>query len=195
MASKKALVPVAQIQSLQMRTFRLSQICDLVDGGVELTEAVRAEFNLALLSQSKGIDEFLDDREYLKARIEKLKEIKRAASDQQKKDEALLEAISTQAVELIEGNPNLPFNGSLEKLATAKNPPSVEVNFPLEQKSFLNLVTLNFISLCGVPDHYYQAETVYRLNLKEIGEDLKAGKEIVWAQLKQKKRLHLKLKD
>lgn len=197
MTAKKqvALVPTTPVNNLALGASSLQRICDAIDEGAEMTSVIKAEFNEAMLQTQDGVDEFLAYRALIEARYEYAKEIKRMADAEMKKAESVKAASDLRAMEVLEAFPNLPFNGSMLKLGTAKNPPSVSVNFDMTEKTYRNVVDREALILFAVPEHYFKTHIVHCLDLKSIGDDLKAGKEIVWAQQKQGKRLSTKLRE
>jgi hypothetical protein len=197
MAAKKqvSLVPAAPVNNLALGASSLQRICDLVDDGAEMTSVIKNEFSDAMLQTQNGVDEFLAYRALIEARYEYAKEIKRMADAEMKKAESVKAASDLRAIEVLEAFPSLPFNGSMLKLGTAKNPPSVSVNFEMTDKTLRNVVDREALILFGVPENYFKTHIVHCLDLKAIGDDLKAGKEIVWAQQKQGKRISTKLRE
>lgn len=191
----QSVVSVNPMTSLVQASVALQSICDAIDNGLELTEAVKTYFTEAKLAQSQGVDEFLDFRSSVKGKLESLKDIKRIATERIKRLEELLEKADAQAVELLEAAPDLPFSGSQLKLSAAKNPPSVEVLFPTSSASLSNIVEESYIDTLGIEERFYKVKAFLVLDLKEISDALKGGEELMWVKLKQKKRLNPKLKD
>ncbi len=196
-AAKKPtqLVVANPVTTLALGSASLQYICDRIDDGAEMTAVIKEQFNDALMKTQNGVDEFLAYRALIDARYEYAKDIKRQADAEMKRAESVKAASDLRAMEILEAFPDLPFNGTMLKLGTAKNPPSVSVNFEMTEKTFRNVVDHAALILFDVPLNYFKVHTVYSLDLKAIGDDLKRGGELPWAQQKQGKRISTKLRE
>ncbi len=189
------LTVVNTISNLALGASSLKIICDKIDDGAEMTSVIKEQFSEALLKTQDGVDEFLAYRALIDARYEYAKHIKQMADAEMKKAESVKAASDLRAMELIDAFPDQPFIGSMMKLGTAKNPPSVDVSIPMAEKTYRNIIDVDVLDMFDLPGHYYTGHTIFCLNLKAIGDDLKANKELAWAQLRQGKRINTKLRD
>lgn len=103
---------------------------------------------------------------FYKARIEMIEEAKRKRR------------AATQAV--LEAKPDLPYRGKLGKVWLQASEPAVEYVFG--DKHVDPAIIQNF----GIPDEYVLSEIVYKIDHAKLKADLKAGKTVGWAVLKQK---------
>lgn len=206
----RSLVPVKPvsvvsheaIQELSLAAQILKQICDELDQEVEdaqdtsadISVVLQRNFNHAALSVQENVDALISFRAMLKAKIEDLQEIYRLARKRTGELQSVLEKTDKQAIEVIEAFPDQPFVGTMQQIKTQKNPPSVKVSFETKEKAYSNIVPKEFVEMFGLDERYYKTETVYALNLKAIGDDLKAGIALPWAEAHQGKRLNTKLK-
>lgn len=194
-AKPKALVPASPVSQLAVEAAALAQVCDAIDGGLPITDAVKEYFTDTRLAVQDGVDEVLAFRAAVAAKAEHVREIKRQASERIRLLELLIAKTDERVLEVLEAFPDQPFKGTQQSIKPAKNPPSVDCAFELKEKAFRNVVPFEAVDLFAIPVEYLKAETVYCLNLKAIGDALKNGVEFPWAALKQGRRLNIKLNE
>jgi len=190
------------VYELSLAAQILKQVCDDLDkevdeandDSVDLSLVLKKHFNQASLSVQENVDALLSFRTMLKSKVEELKEIYRLARKKVGDLEAVLSETDKQAIDVLETFPDQPFVGTMQQLKTQKNPPSVQVSFETKDKAYSNIVPKEFVEMFELDERYYKTETVYSLNLKAIGDDIKNGVALPWAETKQGKRLTTKLK-
>ena len=177
------------VSELVVAATNLAIACEEIDNAVDITAEMKAYFNEELLRTAVGVDQVLNARLFLNAKIEAEKEWRRQSRNREEAYAKVLEQLESQAIELVEAFPNQPFKGTTHPLGVARNPPSVEVSIALKDKSLANVVEMKVIEEHKIPEKYLRADVVFTLDKKAIAADLKAEVEIPWATLKRGKRL------
>lgn len=186
------IIPMNPVSDLVVAATNLAIACEEIDNAIDVTAEVKAHFTEALLRTAVGVDQVLNARLFLKAKVEEEKEWRRQSKAREAAYSRVLEEINTQAVALVDAFPNQPFKGSALQLGTQKNPPAVETTLQVKEKSLTNVIEIEDIQKLGISEKYYRTHMLFCLDLKAIGDDLKAGVEITWAKLTQGKRLNTK---
>lgn len=164
----------------------LAAMCDAIDNGAELDDALVAQFQEAKLDLVEAIDRRVAFFRYLQGQIAAAKAARDAWQDDYKRLQAIEEKFKEKTKELVEAHPDLPKEGTIGKLAVQANPPSVKLTF--EDRK----LTRHVIDFFGVDEKYIKTETTYTLNAKLVADDLKAGVELPWARLEQGTHIRFK---
>src|SRR5688500_18041871 len=107
----------------------LADLCDQIDNGVEPTKAVSLLFQERKLDLAEAVDRRIAFVNAVDAQIEAARKAKDAWAAQVRSLEALLAAMKAGTKEIIEAHPDLPYKGSIGRLAVQKNPPAVKTTF------------------------------------------------------------------
>ncbi len=192
MTSEKALVRAQAsarygISHLIEGAGMLASVCRMIDGDEEqgvapmpLTEALRANFQFALLQSKDGVDKTIDFKEATDGFIEKCKVIIERVRDEKDQAELVLDEFKKMTLEYLEQNDNLPFAGFRGKIARQKNSqPALRLAFGDR------VLTGEVIREHKIADRFIKTEIVETLDTDAVKEALKAGEDIPWAALDQ----------
>lgn len=163
----------------------LAKVSDDIESG-NLDATLITAFEDAKLATSEAVDRRIAFDGFIKAAINQCKETAKGWRDEAAKLEKAHKRFLERTKEIVEANPDIPFQGNLGKFAIQANPPSVAYEF---EEFDLNEALIDTL---GIDPQYVVIETTYRINKQKISQDLKNGVEIPWAKLTQSKRLTIK---
>lgn len=164
----------------------LAELCDRIDAGESIGEAVVALFDEKRLELCEAVDRRIAFDQWIKGAIEAA----RAARDEWgKRVEQLREAherfkANTKAI--VEAAPDLPYRGALGSIAVQKSPPAVDVAWGSRE---LDDETIAFF---GVDPRFVKTKVTHTLDVTAVKDALKAGETLDWARLTQSNHVRFK---
>lgn len=168
----------------------LAVILDAIDSG-DINEALDKLYNDARLDIAGSVSQRICDIDHYKGELEQLektRDLYSAAISQMKNVISSLEKRTMQAMELIPGHPFKSETGSLQiKL----NPAALSVLIPTKDVSVSNTILDADIHKWKIDQRYLVQRNFYCLSNETIKDDLKGGKELAWATLKQGRKLKI----
>lgn len=157
----------------------LSELCERIDAGESPEGALLESFNDSRLALADAVDRRIAFDTWVKGAIDAAKEARDDWAAQAKRLEGLHDAFKKNTLQVVEGTPDVPYQGRLGKIAVQNNPPALETVFQEKQLSG------DMIDMFGIDPEFYTVETVYKLNTKAVKAALAEGKSIPWALLTQ----------
>ena len=145
----------------------LTELCEMIDGGVDLDEQLKAEFAIALDDVVAAVER----RKYFLAEINSKIDLAKSKKEEIEKAIKTFENLRTRVISttkyVVEQNPNIPFKDSLgKKLHILKNPsPTLKVTEGWESSDYAKIVN----SL--------------QLDKKKLKEDLINGSKVEFATI------------
>jgi hypothetical protein len=165
----------------------LSHLCDRLDAGEEPDAALVAVFNETKLEHADAVDRRIAFIKFVEGSIEGAKAAAREWDFQAKRLESLLAAMKERTKEILEAFPDLPYSGSLGKLAVQANGGKT----PLELTFGDRELTPDLIAMFDVPPEF--VKVTYTLNTDAVRAALEEGVELPWAKLGDRGR-HLRVR-
>lgn len=187
-ASVSDIVPVKKPLPMTLAQGIFAALCHRVDDGATPDEAIQAEFAEARLDLVEAIDRRKAVAIKLKGEAEAALQMAKAYSAFAERLLSKLDALKRNTLEIIRREPGLPYRTSAgEKLYEQKNPPSLRTSLDdhLRPKTVSHVVDLDRAAEAGVPLHYLEPVTFYRLATEKVKADLLAGQVLAFAHLEQ----------
>lgn len=184
----KNLAPRARIPMAVAAT-ELAQLCDAIDNGAEPSAALVAMFNERRLELAESVDRRIMFLTLVEGQIEQARAMRAGWDTQVQRLKALHDTMRAKTREIIEAAPDLPYQGTLGKLAIQKNGGLAPVATEWGDKA----LTAAEIEMFGIDERYVQTETTYKLLTDVVRGDLEAGEDLGWAHLAPR-GMHLKVK-
>lgn len=167
----------------------LAFLCDEIDSGVEPSTALVARFNETRLELADAIDRRIVFIGMVEGSIEQARAMRAGWDAKVQQLKALHDTMRAKTKEIIEAQPDLPYQGRLGKLAVQKNGGVTPVVTTWGDRE----LTAELVDMFGIDERYFYAETTYKLRPEVVLKDLEAGEELGWAQLGPR-GTHLRIK-
>ncbi len=169
----------------------LSNLCDLVDNTTDLKEGLTQAFRGAGIDLAESIERRKATMWTVEGQLKAARGARAEIDAYVQRLKAIQAAVKDEAKEAMEAHPDLPWRDSMgRKLSLCNNQPSVDYCFDLkESRTFTNLIDHTTIDMFQIPAAYLQTATVTMLNTTAIKDALKAGADIMWAELKHGKHV------
>jgi len=178
----EAVVPLAQAAQA------LSEITRQIDEGADLNATILAQFSNARLDLATGVDFTVGMLRFLEGNVQACKAARDAYIARANQLEQMAKAWKEATIGVMQKNPDLPYAGTLGRLAIQKNPPSLKLTF--ETQSCSTTITDETLLAVGISPKYVQP--VYKLLTDVVKADLKAGIQIPWASTDQGNHLRIR---
>ena len=177
---------------LQWVASALTSICEQIENGDNIDDALLAQFNETKLDIAEAIDRRKSFKRYLEMMIDHCKAGKNEIHEQQKRFETVLERLKEKTKEIIEQNPDVPYVDSFGKKLTVVNngTPKLELKLPLTaSKTVSHIIDKEQCDFFGVDSKYIKQVSYLTLDTELLKSDLKAGEKLEWAELAWNKQL------
>ena len=171
---------------LQWAAVALTAMCEQIENGDNIDDALLAQFNETKLDIAEAIDRRKSFKRYLEMMIDHCKAGKSEINDQQKRFEAVLDRLKEKTKEIIEENPDVPYVDSFgKKLTVVQNgTPKLEVKLIFyATKTVSNIVDVAQCDFFGVDKKYLKQVSHLTLDTELLKSDLKAGEKLEWAEI------------
>jgi hypothetical protein len=177
---------------LQWAAVALTAICEQIENGENIDNALLTQFNETKLDIAEAIDRRKSFKRYLEMMIDHCKAGKNEISEQQKRFEAVLESLKEKTKAIIEENPNVPYVDSFGKKLSLVNSgnPKLELKIPLTaSKTVSHIIDKEQCDFFGVDPKYIKQVSYLTLDTELLKSDLKAGEKLEWAEIIFNKQL------
>lgn len=165
----------------------LAELCDRLDNGEEPTAALVSLFSETRLELAEAVDRRIAFIKYVEGAIEGARAARNEWDRQKTLLETMLAAMKARTKEIVETYPDLPYAGSLGKLAVQKNGGKAPVELAFGERE----LSREIIEMFGVPEHLIKI--TYTLDTDKLRRALEAGEDFPWATL-QDRGSHLRIK-
>jgi len=179
------LVPVKKVP-LQWAAAALVAICQQIEDGINIEDALLAQFNETKLDIAEAIDRRKGLKNYLEMMISHCKAGKSDINDQQKRFETVLERLKEKTKQILIENPEIPYVDSFgKKLSVVNNgTPRLDLKLPITiSKSVNNIVDQQECITFGIDQKYLRTVSYITLDTETLRNDLKSGTILPWADL------------
>lgn len=167
--------------SIQQAAADLALLCDRIDAGEDLAEALLTEFADARDNLAAAIDRKKAWLRECGSKLDLIADHKAELELQRKRYQRIAETIHEQTRALIKAHPGLPWRDSTGKkvsLVTAR--PALIVDFEDKYQGFYDAEAL---LAAGVDHKFVQSIGMVKIDKAAVREALLAGEELPWAKL------------
>lgn len=180
-------------KNLGQYALELDLVCQEIDANDGIvTDDMLVRFDSATVDLATKVDGWLWYLDTIKAMIEALKERKDRAAKAHKAAENLQKRLKEHVKWTIQQTPDIPFKGNEGSIYLHRNPPGIELSFTLEDKSIYKTVPDALMQIEPSIGEYTKEITVKVLDMERLRNDLKAGKFVAWAEIKQDSHVRTK---
>jgi hypothetical protein len=180
MQMEKVRVPLAVAAS------DLARICDELDAGVTLDQALVAAFDDTKLALADAVDRRIAFHEFASSALEAARAARAGWDERVQQLKGLIDRFKANTQAVVEAHPDLPYRGTLGRITVQKSPASLQTTFGFRE------LTPELIEMMGIEPEYYTVKTTYTLDTKKAKEALAAGKSLPWAELTQSNHVRFK---
>lgn len=187
MSTEAQLVPVPKPRvPMAFAAAILSELCDRLDEGADPTDALCAVFQETKLDLADAVDRRVAFDTWIQGAIKTAKEARDVYAERARKLTAAHEAFKKNTQDIIQAHPDLPYQGSLGRLAVQASAPSLKLAFGGKD------LTPDMIQMFGIDEKYVKSEIVYTLDTAAVKAALQSGETIPWATLETGSHLRIR---
>lgn len=174
-------VPLAQAAHM------LAKLCDLLDDGADPNDAFVAVFNETKLELAEAIDRRIAFDHWIEGAINAANSARDQWADRAKKLRATREVFKANTQAIIESNPDLPYQGTLGRLAVQRNgQPALKLTFGDKE------LTPELIGFYNIDPRFIRTTTTYAIDAATVKAAIAAGEKIEWAELETRQHLRIR---
>lgn len=173
---------------MALASANLTRILEVSDEA-ELTTAMVEMFNETRLDLKDAIDRRICFFDIAKGKIETMDRI---AEDYKRASKIIANAVDrlkANTQQIMESNPELPYEGNLGRFSLQASKDSVEYMIPVRRLSANNVITEKEITEHNIDQKFITMTQFYQINSEAVREHLTAGGELTWSRLEKNKHL------
>lgn len=159
---------------------KLQCLMNQIEEGRELDDAFNETFKETAVELRHSVDDRICAFDTLDSVITRFKDIEATYRSQRQSLERIRDKLTERTVELIRADSELPFNGSVERLAAQRQKSSVVTDFVTRQVSISNVVEPNTVPLA-----YLETRTYYIFKREEARLALERGEVVPGCKLEE----------
>ncbi len=172
--------------SLAKYATEVELVCQEIDNCEgEIPAELIARFAAAQGDLVGKVDRFIGFLDAVKSRITLLKEHRERATRAIKAAENFERGLKEYVKGTMQAMPGLPYKGEAGGFRLQRNPPSLKIDFPREDKSIHQAVDPAMLRLEPTLDDYIKHVTVYVIDTEKLKAALEAGEKIPWARIEK----------
>lgn len=169
----------------------ICQEIDAVDGPIP-PELV-ARFAAAQGELVGKVDRFIGFLDALKSRVALLKEHRDRATKAIRAAEGFERGLKEYVRTTMQAMPGIPYKGETGAFRLQRNPPSLKIDFPRDDKTIYQAVDPVMLTLEPTLADYVKTVTAYVIDTEKLKAALDAGEKIPWARIEQGVHLRVQL--
>ena len=164
----------------------LASVCRLIDEGADPREAVvRTMFADGKDALARAVDSHIEAKTIAEGMFETAKKAKAEWEKRRKRMDDIVKAIDAEMLAALTAEPDLPYSGRLGSVKLVTNPGTLVTAWGDRE------LTPQLIEMFGVSEQYWTATTTYKLDVDAVKRDLRAGRTIDWATIRQDQRVEV----
>lgn len=154
-------VAVREKKPLDLAAILLNELCERVDNGEEMSDALFSSFNDARLTLADAVDRRIAFKNWIEGAIKGTKATRDLYVAHIRKLEAMYDRFREHTLSTVLANPDIPFHGRLGKISAQDSAPQVEL--PPE---LLGELTPETIKAFKLPKKYIVKERIVRTSVR-----------------------------
>ena len=163
----------------------LSTICERIENGETIDETLSCLFENGKLALADAVDRRIALLHVVKGLAAEAKSAKEEWSSRVYQLNKIEESIKARTKEAMKIDPELPYKGTIGKLALQKSPAKLVLDVATYDERLPNVLNPIDLKERVFPTEVVEKHIYYTLNKAKVKEMLKKGEKFLWARLVQ----------